>query len=258
MSYSDLDLYQTLNVKKDAKDAEIRKSYYKLALKYHPDRSSSDEASNEEFQKIGFAYSILSDKKKREVYDRTGSTEYEEISDISEFVDLLFARVTKEDIAAFEKTYKQSKEEEQDLINLYTLHKGDMLYVIENLLFGSLDDEKRYRAFLDPLIESGELKTFRKYSSSDKVRKAKMRKRAEEEAIEAEKLAKELGLYEDRGKSILPSKQKHRQQMDSLADRLAQKYGKEKKRKSTEPSEEDFARMTARKKKVNEFEVTPL
>lgn len=76
----DIDLYATLKVAKDAKDADIKQSYRKLALLYHPDKHStaSPEAQAEastKFQQIGFAYAVLSDAKKRERYDKTGRTD---------------------------------------------------------------------------------------------------------------------------------------------------------------------------------------
>ena len=60
--------YDLLGVKKDASDAEIRKSYRKLALKLHPDKGGDPE----KFKEITNAYEVLSDKDKRELYDRHG------------------------------------------------------------------------------------------------------------------------------------------------------------------------------------------
>ncbi|KAG2768664.1 hypothetical protein JG687_00013723 [Phytophthora cactorum] len=67
------DYYATLNVAKGATDDELRKAYRKLALKWHPDKNpnNSDEAQKK-FQEIGEAYEVLSDKKKREIYDMYG------------------------------------------------------------------------------------------------------------------------------------------------------------------------------------------
>lgn len=72
------DLYGILGVAKNATDEEIKKAYRKLALKYHPDKiSSSDEKTKKEsedkFKEISEAYSILSDKKKRQQYDTFGT-----------------------------------------------------------------------------------------------------------------------------------------------------------------------------------------
>jgi len=63
------DYYQILGVKKDASSDEIKKAYYKLAHKYHPDKESGDE---KRFKEINEAYQVLSDKEKRAQYDRFG------------------------------------------------------------------------------------------------------------------------------------------------------------------------------------------
>ncbi|PVU97586.1 hypothetical protein BB559_001977 [Furculomyces boomerangus] len=67
----DTKLYDYLGVPPTATDAEIKKSYRKLALKYHPDKSK-DAKDAEKFKEISHAYDILSDSQKREVYDRYG------------------------------------------------------------------------------------------------------------------------------------------------------------------------------------------
>ena len=67
------DYYELLGVKKDATDAEIRKAYRKLALKWHPDKNQDNKQEAEEkFKKINEAYSVLSDKQKRKQYDHGG------------------------------------------------------------------------------------------------------------------------------------------------------------------------------------------
>jgi curved DNA-binding protein len=67
------DYYDILGVNKKASAAEIKKSYRKLALKYHPDHAKGDKASEEKFKKISEAYAVLSDKDKRKQYDTFGS-----------------------------------------------------------------------------------------------------------------------------------------------------------------------------------------
>ena len=67
------DYYAILGVKKDATEAEIRKAYRKLALKWHPDKNPDNKKEAEEkFKKINEAYSVLSDKNKRNQYDHGG------------------------------------------------------------------------------------------------------------------------------------------------------------------------------------------
>lgn len=69
---SDNRFYELLGVAKNASVEDIRKAYKKLALKYHPDRNPGDESAQEKFKDIAYAYEVLSDSEKREIYDRYG------------------------------------------------------------------------------------------------------------------------------------------------------------------------------------------
>ncbi len=66
------DYYQILGVKKDTKADEIKKSYRRLARKYHPDVNPNDKGSEDKFKEVQEAYDVLSDEKKRKVFDRFG------------------------------------------------------------------------------------------------------------------------------------------------------------------------------------------
>lgn len=65
----DKDFYKILGVSKDASDADIKKSYRKLARKYHPDQNQGDAASEKTFKDVSEAYSVLSDAEQRQQYD---------------------------------------------------------------------------------------------------------------------------------------------------------------------------------------------
>src|SRR5271165_4949934 len=66
------DYYSTLGIKKGATADEIRKAFRKLARKYHPDVNPNDKKSEEKFKEISEANDVLSDEKKRKVYDQFG------------------------------------------------------------------------------------------------------------------------------------------------------------------------------------------
>ncbi len=66
------DFYKILGVKRDAKPEEIKKAYRRLARKYHPDVNPGDKTAEDRFKQMSEAFDVLSDPKKRTVYDRFG------------------------------------------------------------------------------------------------------------------------------------------------------------------------------------------
>lgn len=66
------DYYEVLGLQKGASEDEIKKAYRKLAVKYHPDRNPGDKEAEEKFREATEAYEVLSDEKKRPLYDQYG------------------------------------------------------------------------------------------------------------------------------------------------------------------------------------------
>lgn len=64
--------YEILNISRNAGDEEIKRSYRKLAMEYHPDRNPGDKEAEEKFKEAAEAYEVLRDKEKRQIYDQFG------------------------------------------------------------------------------------------------------------------------------------------------------------------------------------------
>jgi len=69
---TDMCYYEILEVSRDCSGAEMKKSYRKLAMKYHPDRNPNDKEAEDKFKEVNEAYQVLSNEEKRSIYDRYG------------------------------------------------------------------------------------------------------------------------------------------------------------------------------------------
>lgn len=89
--------YKLLNVDSNASQGEIKKSYRKLALQYHPDRNPGDKTAEEKFKQISEAYAILSDETKRKQYDVLGDKRFHQAQN-SDFYEETMNSINLDDI----------------------------------------------------------------------------------------------------------------------------------------------------------------
>ena len=190
-------------------------------MKVHPDRVGDEEKEDAtvKFQILGRVYAILSDSEKRKIYDETGdlcriqmiqsafltqfcsllpgNTDGEVLDKDVNWADLwklLFKKVTTKDIVDFERKYKGSEEEREDLKQLYLRYKGDMDKIMSFVLCATNDDEPRLRDFLQELIDSKDLPAYKAFTGESEKKKANRKRKADREAKMADKMAKDLGL----------------------------------------------------------------
>ena len=71
------DFYEILGISKSASQAEIKKAYRKMAIKYHPDKNPGDKTAEENFKKAAEAYEVLSDENKKARYDKYGHAAFD-------------------------------------------------------------------------------------------------------------------------------------------------------------------------------------
>src|SRR3954469_18816029 len=72
MATAKRDYYEVLAVSRESSEEEIKRSYRKLAVKFHPDKNPDDPQAEEKFKELGEAYDVLMDRDKRAAYDRFG------------------------------------------------------------------------------------------------------------------------------------------------------------------------------------------
>lgn len=244
-SSSGKSLYEILGVERIASQQEIKKAYYKLALRLHPDKNPGDEEAKEKFQQLQKVISILGDEDKRALYDQTGCVDDEGLvgeaaENLQEFFRTMYKKVTEADIEEFEASYRGSDSEKKDLKDLYTKFKGNMDRLFCSMLCSEPKlDSHRFKDIIDESIAEGELKATKAYQKWAKhvsetkpptdpiVRRRKSKKQPETDLVAV----------------ISQHRNQRKEQFDSILSSIMAKCdGKA----VSEPTEEEFERARER------------
>ncbi|KAI3412208.1 uncharacterized protein J3R85_017577 [Psidium guajava] len=254
-SAAGMSLYEILGVERTATQQEIKKAYYKLALRLHPDKNPGDEEAKEKFQQLQKVISILGDEEKRALYDQTGCVDDADLAgevaqNLHEYFRAVYKVVTEADIEEFEANYRGSDSEKNDLIDLYEKFKGNMnsvllLYFFLHRLFCSMLcsdpklDSHRFKDIIDDAIAAGTLKTTKAYEKwARQISKT-------EPPTDPLRKRRKANKQSDNLLAIISQRRSERKEhFDSMFSSLVNKYGGGS--QGSEPSEEEFE--AARKK----------
>lgn len=278
IAFPDIDPYQILETSKSSTPIEIKKSYKRLCLKFHPDKlqqNSNSVLDTDHFPKIQFAYSILSDPAKRNRYNSTGSLGYgdelsdDDVFDWKSYFESMNEKITIEMIEEDKLKYQNSLEEKNDILENFVYYDGDFLKLFEVIPHLEFDEAEESRVF--DIIEhaltekeinienANDIKSFEKYKKARKTKVKQMLKKLAKEAKEAKELEKTI---KDKGKntnlrnendlkSLIQSRQNNR--LDDLINNLESKYVNKrgKKRSSSKEMNEDEFEKIQKKLMIN-------
>jgi len=217
--FGNSDLYAVLGAANDASEAELKKCYYRLSLRVHPDRveDAEKEGATAKFQLLGRIYGILGDVEKRKIYDETGDDpDDDDFSDVNKdweaYWRRMFPAITEEMIKNFYATYADSDQEKEDLRAYYARFDGDMEKILEWMIHQTEDDAERLHGMVEGMIRAGELDKTAAFAKTKltKRKKTQRRKRAADEAAEAEDMLKQI-------------RKKHRMSEDASLEALLKK-----------------------------------
>ncbi|CDR95208.1 DnaJ protein, putative [Babesia bigemina] len=246
-------LYEILGVESSASTRDIVKAYRIAALKTHPDKlaglsEEEREKASASFVQLQHAYEILKDEERRKQYDDFGSVtegwEGEEQAAFAAAYEYYKGPISSEDIDDFCATYKHSQAEEEDLLEYYKKHDGDIIDILSYIPLSEAGDLDRFVKFYQDKIESKDLESTKRFAKTSSAKSVKEIKQKYKKSMQREsKRAKSSGSFEELTAQILVSaaakkphepqanRKKRQNDFTSLIGDLEKKYGAKKLKK---------------------------
>ncbi|XP_031637841.1 J domain-containing protein CG6693-like [Contarinia nasturtii] len=152
------DLYEILQIDRDAQIQDVKRAFFNMAKKYHPDRveDAMKIEAGEKFNIIHNAYTILSQPEKKKLYDEGRDVLFTRKT-IAAGWEIYMKPVQNNDIEQAKKMYQGSKKEEEDLIREFKAGKGSLTHILNNLPFMRVEDENRIIETINDLVYQGKL-----------------------------------------------------------------------------------------------------
>ncbi|XP_055378363.1 J domain-containing protein CG6693 [Condylostylus longicornis] len=246
------DIYEILSIEKTVSDKEIKKAYYRLSLKVHPDRVPEEEKqiATEKFKVLSKLNEVLTDKNKKSLYDEKGIIDDDDDEGkLGTWLELwrkIFKPITKEDIDNFKKEYIGSDLEKRDILKAYTSGKGCIDYMMQCVPFMDIEDEPRIKDIVLQMIKNKEVPEYKIFTNEPESKKKRRHKKYTKERKAAAKEIEKINKKESLEQQIMKKQQERSSAFSSLIDRLSQKYGNEE-NESDDP-EFDISNLYSKKK----------
>lgn len=179
----------------------MKKAYYKLSLKVHPDRVPEEEKdlATEKFKVLSKIFDVLTDSSKKTLYDERGIIDDDDcsISTLMDWWAKIFKPITINDIEEYKTKYIGSEEEKIDIMNAYLDGKGCWNYMLDHVQFMNIEDEPRIFEIVKEMIDSDIVKEFKMFTYEPQSKREKRHRKYNKEALEQRRLEKSRELEKE-------------------------------------------------------------
>lgn len=187
----------------------MKKAYYKLSLKVHPDRVPEEEKdlATEKFKVLSKIFDVLTDKSKKALYDEKGIIDDDDcgLSSLLDWWAKIFKPITISDIDEYKEKYQGSEDEKIDVMHAYLDGKGCWNYLLDHIQFMNVEDEPRIYGIIKEMIDNGIVGEYDIFSNEPPAKKERRHRKYNKEVLEQRRLeqSKELDEENDFNQTIM-------------------------------------------------------